>query len=80
MTGDEQIESVAKLYTKATENDWRTVQPAAKQATGEQASPAAEKAEEAPVKSNESEMTTAETIKLMNVARSILVNENGTVG
>ncbi|MBB5885125.1 hypothetical protein DYQ93_06005 [Xanthomonas sp. LMG 8992] len=77
---EEQVESVAKLYAKATENDWRTVQSSAQQvpvASGEE--PVGEQAAaEAP--SSASPMTTAETVKLMNVARSILVNENGSVG
>lgn len=77
MANEDEVESVAKLYTKATENDWRTVQPAAQQAGGDAS---AEAKDEAAPAAAEAPTTTAETIKLMNVARSILVNENGSVG
>ncbi|MCW0459105.1 hypothetical protein NB717_000173 [Xanthomonas sacchari] len=81
---EEQMESVAKLYAKATENDWRTVQSSAQQAQAERSVAAGEEpvSEQAPAEapSSASPMTTAETVKLMNVARSILVNENGSVG
>lgn len=84
MANEEQVESVAKLYVKATENDWRTVQPAAQQAQADRPAdagdePAGEPASaEGPSSANPT--TTAETVKMMNVARSILVNENGSVG
>jgi hypothetical protein len=63
MSKDE-IQPSVELYVKATENDWRTVQtPAQAPATQTDGAAAA----------------TAETKELMTVARSILMNENGTI-
>ncbi|MBB5943793.1 hypothetical protein [Xanthomonas sp. 3307] len=81
---EEQVESVAKLYAKATENDWRTVQSAAQHVQADRPVAAGEEPvggqASTEASSSASPMTTAETVKLMNVARSILVNENGSVG
>lgn len=60
----DEIAPAVDLYIKATENDWRTVQ------APEQT---------APSQPTEGASEAAETTQLMNVARSILMNENGTV-
>ena len=56
------LEKAVKLFMKATENDWRTVQSTAQQAM---------------TRHSASGVATAEANELMNVARSILLNENG---
>lgn len=56
------MEKAVKLFMKATENDWRTVQSTAQQAIARHTA---------------SNVATAEANELMNVARSILLNENG---
>jgi hypothetical protein len=60
----DEIEPAVELYVKATENDWRTIKTPAQP-------PAAQ--------TDETSAATAETNELMNVARSILMNENGTI-
>jgi hypothetical protein len=76
MPNQEQTESLVQLYEKATESDWRTVQ----QAAGERQPGAGGETAAAEAPAAEAPTSTAETVRLMNVARSILVNENGTVG
>jgi hypothetical protein len=61
-TPDPQLERIARLYQKATENDWRTVQSTAAQAIA---------------KHTQHRTTKAEVDELINVARSILAGENG---
>lgn len=57
------VQPTVDLYVKATENDWRTMQPPAQPASAPPADAS----------------TATETKQLMNVARSILMNENGTM-
>ena len=59
----DEFEPAVDLYLKATENDWRTVQAPT----------------EPPTTQPTEDSSAAETKELMNVARSILMNENGTV-
>ena len=59
---DEQIRRLTRLYMKATENDWRTVQSTAQQAIGKHTLQATAQVEVA---------------ELINIARSILAAENG---
>ena len=61
----DEVQPTVDLYVKATESDWRTVQAPAQQPAS---APPADAASAA-----------TETKQLMNVARSILMNENGTV-
>ena len=61
-TSDPQLERLARLYQRATENDWRTVQSTAAQAIA---------------KHTLHRTTKAEVDELINVARSILGGENG---
>jgi hypothetical protein len=56
------IEKAVRLYMKATENDWRTVQSTAQQAITRHAAHT---------------VAQAEVEELMKVARSILAGENG---
>ena len=59
---DEKLLRLSRLYQKATENDWRTVQSTAQQA----------------ISRHTIHRTTAvEVDELVNVARSILAGENG---
>lgn len=59
---EEEFERAVRLYMKATENDWRTVQSTAQQMIARHTA---------------SSVADAEAKELMNVARSILANENG---
>jgi len=58
------LEKAIHLFMKATQNDWRTVQSHAQQAI---------------TRSTASSTAAAEAAELMNMARSILLNENGKI-
>ena len=60
----DELDPAVELYVKATENDWRTVRVPTQQAAPQP---------------TDSSAAAIETHELMNVARSILMNENGTV-
>ncbi|MCD9006293.1 hypothetical protein LDO31_08600 [Luteimonas sp. XNQY3] len=72
MPNEPDMDSTADLYSQATRDDWKSVDAPATDAASAAPAPTPGQGTEP--------LSKAETIRLMNVARSILVNENGSVG
>ena len=70
MNNNDETQSTLDLYMKATENDWRAVKTDKPQADNSALQ------ENTEIKEAEQ----AEKQELVDVARSILMNENGTIG